>query len=68
MAKRRKTDNTMAKRRKTDNIKWQKEDRQYTMAKRRNQMEPNLAESIYKIFSFRPIPPTNMATKGNSCF
>jgi hypothetical protein len=23
---------------------------------------------LYKVSSFRPIPPTNMATKGNSCF
>ena len=23
---------------------------------------------LYKVYSFRPIPPKNMATKGNSCF
>ena len=28
----------------------------------------HLYKVLYKISSFRPIPPTNMATKGNSCF
>jgi hypothetical protein len=28
----------------------------------------HLYKVLYKVSSFRPIPPTNMATKGNSCF
>ena len=28
----------------------------------------HLNKVLYKVSSFRPIPPTNMATKGNSCF
>ena len=28
----------------------------------------HLYKVLYKISSFRPIPPTNMAAKGNSCF
>ena len=28
----------------------------------------HLYKVLYKISSFRPIPPTNMATKGNYCF
>ena len=28
----------------------------------------HLYKVLYKVSSFRPIPPTNMAAKGNSCF
>ena len=28
----------------------------------------HLYKVLYKVSSFRPIPPTNIATKGNSCF
>ena len=28
----------------------------------------HLYKVLYKVSSFRPIPPTNMAVKGNSCF
>jgi hypothetical protein len=28
----------------------------------------HLCKVLYKFSSFRPIPPTNMAAKGNSCF
>jgi hypothetical protein len=28
----------------------------------------HLYKVLYKVSSFRPIPPTNMATKGNTCF
>ena len=41
--------------------------------KQLGQTEPNLAGSIYckvlyKVSSFRPVPPTNVAAKDNSCF
>jgi hypothetical protein len=28
----------------------------------------HLYKILYKVSSFHPIPPTNMAAKGNSCF
>jgi hypothetical protein len=28
----------------------------------------HLYKVLYKVSSFHPIPPTNMVTKGNSCF
>jgi hypothetical protein len=30
--------------------------------------EKHLYNVLYNVSSFRPIPPTNMAAKGNSCF